>query len=134
MAVFGVRLSDSEELDRFINRTRENLIGDNLVRNPFVGDIKKVNGVYIFNMKPIYPNFTMFGWVTLAITYFFKGFTWWFLPSIILISLGVFWTPHFFYFFFKQGLKHDKIFVKTKMLIGNELIKEVFFNGTKRSI
>lgn len=127
MAVFGVKTPENEDLDKCVNSIRVRLMGENLVLNPFRGSIRRMNGVYVFNMTPVYPNFTWAGWLSLLATFYFSGWTWWLLPSLVLVGLGFFWSSYFFYLMFRLALRKDKIRIDTKMLTGSRLIEEVLF-------
>lgn len=133
MAVFGVRLPAEQKTEKFIEETRNRFAGDNIIKNPFRADIRQFGNVYIFKMDPVYPNVTWVGWMGAFATFFFAGWTYWLIPSILIGCLGFFFTGRFFYQIFSVSCKKKGIKCG-RMLKGSSLVKEVFFNGSKKSI
>lgn len=134
MATFGVEVTNCGEAYNFFSETRERLQSNSLVKNPFKGEIKKRDNMYIINIEPIYINFTPLVWALAIGGYFITGFHWWHYGLIAVGCLGIFWTKYFFYFFLKKGLKKKGYTGKTKLINKEDVIKKgVFEWDNKRS-
>lgn len=115
MALFGFKAEHTEKLINFMNAVEKKLKSNNLVYNPFNAKVssypmiteKKPEIIYILDMTPIYPNFSVIGWFMVFGVLVMAGFSYWIIPGIIISLLGIFWTAEFYYFAFRLGLyKH----------------------------
>jgi len=114
MAAFGVMVEDDEKVGDCVSKIESGLLDHNIVRNPFSGlivqygmvDGGKKKRLIVMVIKPVYQNFSVFGWIPVFLSLYFFGMVWWILlPSFFLISLGVFWSRHFYAFIMKKSLK-----------------------------
>ena len=75
------------------------------------GSIKFINTlnsrfIYCCYIEPIIPRVYLLGLILGFITFLFaRGFTWWYMPSILILSTYILWTKYFYYFLLKKGLK-----------------------------
>jgi hypothetical protein len=76
-------------------------------------------------MRPIYFNFSIFGWLSAGIIFFFWGWRWFMVPGILLGLLGFFWRKEFYIWVFKKGLRKAGYLAATQELDKDEIIKYV---------
>lgn len=110
MGIFGIITDNNMSATLFIEETRKRLANSNLIKNPFIGKIKTFELdnnllLHIVSMKPIYFNFTIFGWIIAASIFFIWGLNWFILPGILLGCVGIFWSKYFYRWLFIKGLK-----------------------------
>ena len=132
MANFAVQTEAAPEAVKFMLDTKERLKSNNILRNPFTGDIILVpnskhthdGNIYLIKMEPIYPKYELFAVPLLSIPLFFTGLklTWWLLPGVFVASFGVFKSVLFMYIMLKIGLKRAQYEGKVKLLSKDELI------------
>jgi len=138
MAVFGVQTNgEVKTVNEYFRDTSKRLMNDNLVENPFVGGVKKyrvssIKQLMVFDIVPIYPNFTFFGWLVLLPMLLFLGVSWWLLIPFGILFLGFLWTSRFYYFFVKLGLRKAGYSGPVKFLDSKGIVKQVIFNEMKR--
>ncbi len=109
---------------RFFTETAERLKEEHLVKNPFIGKIKKMGSVYVVQMDPVYFNFTWLIWLVFFASIIGFGFRYkWHIPMMLIASLGIFWTRYFFFFMMKKGLKKAGYLGPIRMIGVNEIIK-----------
>lgn len=129
MVAFGVESEETKELLRFVLETNGRLQDKNLVNNPFVGRIKiLVPNTYVLDMTPIYPRLYLFGLITLFATIIFSRAWVWYIPSIVILSVGLLWSRYFFYLFFVLGSRKAGHKKKIKLLTGQETIRRFLDN------
>ena len=102
MTIFGLKVIKGEGVLAFYNLVKVKLSDNNLVNNPFIGGVKcfypsKREVIFLFDIRPVYPNFSFMGWPVLAVMYYFLGFSWLLVLPVFLICFGVFWTGDFYY-------------------------------------
>ena len=133
MAVFGVLVDPGLEVLDFVAKTNHRLEDSNLVKNPFKGGIKTVlhDGrlLCVVSMRPVYFNFTVFGWLLAASVFFIWGVSWWILPGVILGSLGIFWHKSFFLFMMKKGMRKAGYTGQFKEINANTIIEYAIIKG-----
>ena len=131
MVIFAVKKKVFKELDDYVLFIKKNLNSSNFFKNPFIGGVVNKSGLWIINIKPLYPNVSLFGLLGFIVTFVITGFSlsWWLFPSFIIGCLGFFWSDIFFVLMFKLGLKMKGI--QTKIYTSSEIIQKVFFSGTK---
>lgn len=111
MGVFGVVTEPNTLVDAFMQKTHKNLQNDNVVKNPFIGCINKIDegtqeAVWVIDMKPIYPDLSLFfGWLPFGITYYFFGWRWWQTLFLIICCSTVLWSAYFHYSMCVVGLR-----------------------------
>jgi hypothetical protein len=129
MACFGFKTNDSEIVDKFVLDTDARLNSENFIKNPFKGNIKKIDSLggesyFGVSMKPMYPHFYWAGLMLVGIQLWWLNFTftWWMLPGALIFSLGIFYSSEFFYFILKKGLKKVGYSEKIKRISQSEII------------
>lgn len=125
MAIFGVEFDsyDNGKIYSGVDEIRKNLKDNNLVKNPFTGGIVQVNNCFLFNIKPIYFNFTPFFIFPIVFIYYFMGLSWLLIIPICLMSLGFFWSKYFFYLMFKLKLRKIKYNGKVKLISDKKMLE-----------
>jgi len=110
MSYVGVLVDRGNEVLSFVDGMRKRMRENNVIRNPFVGDIsdyliddKKILVVLLIN--PVYFNFSVIGWFSAAIIFLLWGMTWWLVAPLFVGSLGVFWSSWFFRQMLKKGMR-----------------------------
>lgn len=134
MAVFCVLLEKRKEVKDFFFFVKDKLSSNNLINNPFLGNIrlfdKKEEYVLILSMKPLYPNFSFFGWLILfAMILFFNSFSYLMIIPFILGLLGFFWSSTFFYIMACLGLRKKGYCGKIKRVPVSKALEKVVFEG-----
>lgn len=132
MVIFGVETEkESKAVDRFYKEVDEKLQGDNLVKNPFIGYVRRYGLVAVVKMHPVYPRVYWFGLLSLVLSVFFRGFgwSWWHLPGFILLGISFFWSRYCFYTLLLLGLKKKGYRGKVKLLRDQYTINRVVTYG-----
>jgi H+/Cl- antiporter ClcA len=130
MAVFGFKVEPKNTiLEEFVEQTKIRMQDTNLVKNPFSANIRIVGDKLVVSMQPIYPNFSLFGWVYILGIYLVWGLTFWLIPGIILGLLGIFWNKWFYVIMLKIALRRKKYKGKLKYVGNGIILKEVVLDG-----
>lgn len=134
MALFGVHTKSCNLLDRdvvvkFVDDTAERLKSPNPYTNPFKGKVRKFvkKEIFIFDVEPLFFNFSVFGWFMAVAAFVFTGVSKWMIPGLLLGCFGVFWTPKFFYFICVKGLRKAGYNGPVVMLKKRDIIDRVIF-------
>jgi len=134
MPIFGIKPEKKTLLfDTYAWETHQRLQGSNWIKNPFTGGIKFEDGIVICEIKPVFPNFSIFGIVASVL-----GTLWWSawfsigVAFFLLISVP-WWAGQFYFLMFKLGLKKKGEKTKLKYLGPTKIIEEVYFNGASGS-
>ena len=107
--MFALRFKDfcrRKEWEKALNeRTKESSV----LKNPFRVEFKtmRVGGdcVCVFDIRPLWFNFSVFGWLAGFGSLLVVGVSWFLIPSIIIGSLGFFWSPLFMRWGIRRGLR-----------------------------
>lgn len=129
MASFGIELYYTRQSREFIKKTNKRLEEGRLIINPFIGKIKPYNRFCAISIRPVYASPFGVGAGLSFIILMIVGFTYWLIPPLMIMLAGVFWTPHFFYIFFKMGLRKEGYKGKVKMLMPGEVLRRIIENG-----
>ncbi len=129
MAVFGIEIERSKEAFKFITETNKRLqLEGDIGRNPFYGRayiLMNKSGVYgIFKMEPVYIKAYLGGLFLLIPALIFSKFTWtwWYIPGLALLSLGIFWSKYFYWAIATLGLKKSGYIGKKRLIKTSELL------------
>lgn len=127
MVIFGVCKGSLKSLDKYVLEVKGRLEQPVFFKNPFIGGVVSNKGLWIINIKPLYPNFSIYGLLGFIVTFVVTNFklSWWLLPSLIIFGLGFFWSGLFFRLMFKLGLRKKGI--RTKIYYESEILEKVFF-------
>lgn len=137
MVIFGVITKNEQIITDYIQATNTRLSEVNMVNNPFHGNVKTKelkDGriLHIVTMKPLYFNFTIYGWlITAGILVMSGGWNFWALPGIILGCLGFFWTAPFYKFMYQKALKKAGYRDKIEKATNIEIIEILCETGDK---
>ena len=96
----------------------------------FIGSVEYRKDLLIVNMRPLAFGFYWFGLLMALGIYYIAGWNFFIIPSLILFSLGFFWTRYFFYIFLRLGLKKVK-YKGLISLLNDQKTLEVVLYGTK---
>lgn len=135
MAMFVISTEADETVTKFVKETRDRLLSHNIVTNPFVGDVsridvaedKRIRAYHIFSMRPIWPNVTYIGWVGLLIILYAWGLTYFAIPFLVFGLAGFFWSPLFFFYMLKLGLKKAGYKGEVKMVGVSKTLHYIIF-------
>lgn len=97
-----------------------------MLKSPFTGRFKQCcNGLIVVEINPLYPNFSLFGWLSGIGVMFVWGVTAWLIPCWIIGCTGIFWSSHFYYWMNKKGLRKAGYSGSMDRVKLTNLIKEV---------
>lgn len=118
MAVFAVQVEpDNVQSKRFFDSLKRRLWEDHLVRNPFTGKVGRVQrSLYLLELRPVYPNPLMLGWILTFAAFILWGVSWILLPGLILQAAAFFWSKWFFYLILRLGLRKEGYKGKARLL------------------
>ena len=111
MAMFAIETDDSSIVQDFCRDTDKRLFNSDMVKNPFIGKVKTIKQkdklLSIFDMRPVYPNFTAYVGIPMAVVMalFVHSYIWFIFPFALLMA-GYFWNPSFMFWMAKKGIKH----------------------------
>lgn len=135
MAVFCVEVNENPRSRVFFNSVMKNLGKSDIVRNPFKGDLRKMDkGLYLIDMTPIWPNIAKYGIFFAVGPFLLFGWGWWVYPGVFLSLLGFFYSRIFFYLMMRAGLKKAGYNDKVRLVPDSEALRRVVKNGTNRSL
>lgn len=113
MVVFGFIVDQGSSIvQKFIDDVGTKLRSSNITKNPFFGRVRatgiaqrgKSKDLIVLSIRPIYPNYSVWGWVAAAVT-FPLGIRWLTFTWVAVGLLGFFWTKYFFISMMKLGLR-----------------------------
>lgn len=135
MASFGFLTEKSELVESFIEKTNQRLEVHHILKNPFEGRIIKIKGIYLASMNPMYPNLSLLGLIFILGWFAIFGFKLigWYIPGLVLLVSGVFWSKYFFYLMLKKGLKKEGYTGIVKLIPNNKIIERIVKGGADRS-
>jgi hypothetical protein len=120
--------SRSKDIHKFVRDTNARLSSDNVVSNPFRGEIKRVGkDLFVVSMSPIYADFSWMGFLFGIPMIIFLGFSLWLIiPSIILLS-HILFMKEFYYLMLKWGAK--KVSCSISYVPVDKALREVCFGS-----
>lgn len=131
MALFAVKTDRSDAVADWFNETTSRARESNMLKNPFNIRVKRIfrrtYWVLVLEVSPVYPNLSIFGWMTAVGIVMLWGWTWWLLPAVFIGCLGVFWTSEFYFLVTKMGLRKAGYKGPVKRLRFADVIKEVIW-------
>lgn len=131
MVLFAMRTGNSRDVERWLSQTIARSKEENMLRNPFNMRFKKVRTkkglLLVFEVKPLWPNVTFFGWLIAFTLFVLLGPSFWVWPGIVLGCLGYFWTSEFFYLMSKLGIKKAGYSGEFKRVRLSKVVEEVMF-------
>jgi len=129
MVLYAFRTNRELVVEAWVKRTNKSLSGTNMLTNPFNGRVKQLGTkeglVVVVDIRPLYPNFSVFGWMTAVVLFVLFGLSWWLLPCVFIGCLGVFWSNHFYFWVTKKSLRRVLYDGSIKRLSLSDLVREV---------
>ena len=135
MSLYGFKTDHNTPVIKWINATKKRGEDNNLLKNPFVWNIKtktKPKGILkrgelfvVIDAKPLLPNFSIMGWVCGVFVLMIWGATFWLIPCMVLGCLHVFWTGEFLFLMTKKALRKHGYSGPIKRLKHPEIIREL---------
>jgi len=129
MVLYAFRTNRELVVEAWVKRTNKSLSGTNMLTNPFNGRVKQLGTkeglVVVVDIRPLYPNFSVFGWMTAVVLFVLFGLSWWLLPCVFIGCLGVFWSNHFYFWVNKKSLRRALYDGSIKRLSLSDLVREV---------
>lgn len=128
MSLFCFKTDNTQNVVEWLKATKKRGKDKGIVKNPFhwrIKSLKKGNQLYcIVEAKPVYFNYSWFGWIIMFSVWFIWGYHWIMWPSMAIGLMGVFWTAEPVYYMAKRALRKHEYFGPIKRLKYSELIKE----------
>lgn len=131
MVVYAVKTEHSGDIEYWLKETTKRSEDQSMLKNPFKMRFKKFKKkkglILVFDVKPLYPNFTPFGFVIAFGVLCIFGPVFWVWPGLVLGMLGYFWSSEFFLFMTKLGIRRAGYKGVFKRIRLRALIEEVMF-------
>jgi len=127
MPMFSTEFEYDEKLIQYVSITNEKLQNNNVLINPFRGNIKVKENMLIVDMTPLYPNPVILGIFAVIPIIIFNGFQfsfWLVIPGLFLLGT----IPHTSWFMFnalKRGAKRYGYTGKMKMISSKEVLRRI---------
>jgi len=129
VVLYAFRTDKSEAIIRWLKQTRERCRDNNILKNPFNSRFKQLTRkdclLLVFEVNPLYPNFSVFGWLTGLAIWIIWGWTLWIIPCLFIGCLSVFWSADFYFLMTKLGLRKAGYKGPVKRLKLSQFIQEV---------
>lgn len=129
MSIISFVTEKDQEVEDWVKATKERGKEKSLLKNPFHWKFKtfklKDEFVVVMEGRPVFFNFSIFGWVSAILIVLVWGFSGWVIPFLIIGALGFFWTGNFLYFGVVIALKKRGYKGRVRRLRHAELIKRV---------
>lgn len=122
---FAVEFVRNTESNKFVVETNIRLRNPNFLQNPFYGIVKYVEDFCIVEMKPLWFNMAPVGLVIFIASVYFRGFSLWNLPGLIILSSGLFWSHYFMYLMFRIGIRKAGYRGPIKLLKHSEALRRL---------
>jgi len=131
MVVYVLRTEIKSSVRKWVEETNSRLEQGNMFKSPFTGAIKIISCedclLLVSELTPLYPNFSIFGWLSGLGIFLVWGLSLWLIPCGVIALAGIFWSSHFYYFFNKTALRKFGYGGSVNRLKLDEFIKEVIF-------
>lgn len=123
MVVFGIELFHDKISNKFIDQTKRRLKSNDILKNPFKGNIKYRYNNIIIEMTPIYPNITLLALFIIVPIILFGWSYWLLLFSFPFLLVGFFRSKYGMFVGFYIGLRKQGYEHRIRLLKDQELIK-----------
>lgn len=125
MASLGIEIKESKEVLDFVKETSKRLSKQNLIQNPFNGEMVLFKDTIALHIKPIYFNLPFYLSLFFGLTYLIFERTFLFIMGAIFLLLSLLYSKEFFYFVFSKGLRKKGYKGRIKLLSQEEIIKRL---------
>jgi len=131
MSLYAFKTDNDLTVLDWVKATKKRGEEHNLLKNPFYWNIKSLTVpgdkslFVVVDAKPVYFNFSWFGWITGVAVLFVWGMHWIVIPCMILGCLGIFWTAEFLFLMNKKALRKHGYTGFIKRLKHSETIREL---------
>lgn len=134
MARFAVSVEECRESRDFFAKTSQRLKSREILRNPFLGGVKRVQrGVFVVEMTALYPNFAIWGLGMIVASLVFFGVGWTQIPGIMVSLTGLPRSSWVLYAGLVRGLRREGYQGKVAYLRKNEVLRR-WMHGPDRSV
>ena len=132
MAILAIETENNLGVKIFMTQANNRLQKYDIFTQAYRGHIKefkagknKLN--YLILMKPAFPPFYLMGAFFGLLILFIKQtiFTWWNIPSITFLLLGLFWSKYFIYIILKFGLKKKGYKGKVNLISNTKVLSSI---------
>jgi hypothetical protein len=109
LSLFAIRTQEFSRRKEWEKALKDRTKGVSVLKNPFETEfitIKADNDLmHVFDVRPLWFNFSIFGWLAGLGSLFIVGPSWFLIPSCIVGSMGLFWSPQFVRLGLRRGLR-----------------------------
>lgn len=132
MPVYVLRTLKVKSVVKWVDDTRRRSESGNLLKNPFKMQFRVYKNadhlLLLCKVNPIYPNFSVFGWLTGFAVLLIWGYHWILWPCLLVGMMGYFWSSPFYAFMTRVALrKKAKYSGPIKRLWMSHFVEEVMF-------
>lgn len=131
MVVFAVETLKDPDVDHWLKLSVKRSKEPSLLKNPFRFRFKRYERKktywLVFDVLPLYPNFTVWGWGLAGIIFFVWGLNFWVFAGLALGCGGFFWSTPFYYLMVRLGIRRNGYKGKIKILRLANLVRGVLF-------
>jgi len=126
MVVFGLHNKDNPIIDKVMLEIKDRGANVNPIANPFRIRITSFKFGWVVSILPLYPNYSIFGWLVALGVYMIWGFNWLVTIGIIIGCLGIFWTKYFYMLMLRLSLRKNGYKDKIKFITSDEILEGWF--------
>jgi hypothetical protein len=123
VAQFKILVENDNSLVSYIQRTKKKLLSDEIVKNPFTGDLSFFNNIISINLNCVYPDISILGLLITVPIIFFKLPIYLLLITIPFYLSGFLRSNLFLYLAIYRGLRksgyNGKIIYKRWSYVSN---------------
>jgi hypothetical protein len=132
MAFFIVKTRNEPLVRSFFSDVKARLENDDLLKNQYRGNIffkaKDKEAYFFIKMSPIWFGFYKFGIFPFILGLFFMK-VWLWLPGLIILGFGFFWSPFFLFFLIFLGLRKKGYKGRVRYALFREGLEVVCFGS-----
>lgn len=129
MSLYAFKTENHNAVIEWVSATKQRAKDTSLIKNPLnwrIKTIRREDFLYVIvEAKPVYFNFSWFGWVTAGGLLVILGLSAWIIPFLVIGCLGIFWTAEPVFLLTKKALRKHGYSGSIKRLKLGDMIREV---------
>jgi hypothetical protein len=134
MALYVLKTEDSALVRTWFEETQKRSKEENVLRNPITWNLKLFRHgkslMLLCSAKPLYFNFSVFGWITGLGVFIIWGPIWVIWPCVVVGMMGFFWTAEFYAAMTKLALRRKAKYTgRIERIKLGKFIEEVMMVG-----